>query len=239
MARRKLAAHAQSALHARRTAGRAGGELPGRRILAGPVEGHRRHHQRAPGQARHPPLLQLPAVDAQPWRTVSELAVRNLAPGPYQRILHGRRQGPGQRVLSQRRRPRDTGALRHAGGGHRARRRALRGRRPGRRRPHRGRQLRTSGRRLRVQPGLARPGLGHQRERRKARAAIPHPRHPVQPGRAVAAHARQRGRRHRRPHPGPYGGHRRALPVVRRRHLHPHRLRTAGHRGQPRRPALL
>ena len=38
---------------------------------------------------------------------------------------------------------------------------------------------------------------------------------------------------------GPHGGHRRARAAVRRRHLHAHRLCVAGHRGQPRRAALL
>ena len=39
---------------------------------------------------------------------------------------------------------------------------------------------------------------------------------------------------HRRPDAGAHGGHRRARAAVRRRHLHPHRLRVAGRRGQPR-----
>ena len=46
-------------------------------------------------------------------------------------------------------------------------------------------------------------------------------------------------RRDRRPDAGPHGGHRRARAAVRRRHLHPHRLRVAGRGGQPRGAALL
>ena len=38
----------------------------------------------------------------------------------------------------------------------------------------------------------------------------------------------------RRPDAGAHGGHRRARAAVRRRHLHAHRLRVAGRRGQPR-----
>ena len=64
---------------------------------------------------------------------------------------------------------------------------------------------------------------------------LPDPRHALQPGRAAEAHDRRRRRRGRRPDAGPHGGDRCARAAVRRRHLHPHRLRLARRRGQPRR----
>ena len=52
-------------------------------------------------------------------------------------------------------------------------------------------------------------------------------------------HARCRRRPHRRSDPGAHGGDRRPGAALRRRHLHPDRLRLARRRRQPRRRALL
>ncbi len=103
MARRQLAAHAQPALHARRAAGRAHGRLSGRGILAGPEESHRRPHQRNPGAARDPRFRDLPRLDAPPRRALPALALGHPATVAHQRLLHGRRQGLGQCLLPQRR----------------------------------------------------------------------------------------------------------------------------------------
>ena len=50
-----------------------------------------------------PRVVDLPPVDAQARRALPAVAVGRAAPGPHQRLLHGRRQGAGQCVLPQRR----------------------------------------------------------------------------------------------------------------------------------------
>jgi tricarballylate dehydrogenase len=112
--------------------------------------------------------------------------------------------------------------------------RPLRGGASSGRRAHRGAQLRAGRRRLRVQPRMAARSLGPERTRRVAGRQLPDPRHALQPGRAAAPPAGPGRRRDRRPDAGAHGGHRRARAAVRRRHLHPHRLRLAGRGGQPR-----
>ncbi len=54
--------------------------------------------------ARHgdPPLVAMPALDAEPRRALSAAAVRRAACGAHQRLLHGRRQGAGECLLPQR-----------------------------------------------------------------------------------------------------------------------------------------
>ena len=103
LARRQLAAHAQPALHARRAAGRAGRGLSRGGVLAGPAQGHRRHDRREAGAAGDPRVVDLPRLDAQPRRALPAVAVRRAARRAHQRLLHGRRQGAGQRLLPQRR----------------------------------------------------------------------------------------------------------------------------------------
>jgi DNA-binding transcriptional LysR family regulator len=88
---------------------------PRRRVLAGPAEGHRRQHRRAAGPAGDPRLVDLPRLDAQARRALPAAAGRHAAPVAHQRLLHGRRQGAGQRVLPQRRKPGRADPLRHAG----------------------------------------------------------------------------------------------------------------------------
>ena len=93
--------------------------------------------------------------------------------------------------------------------------------------------------RLRVQPRVVAPGVGPQRARRVPGRQLSDPRHALQHRRAAEVHARRRRRPGGRCDASPHGGHRCARAAVRRRHLHAHRLRVAGHRGQPRRAALL
>ncbi len=68
---------------------------------------------------------------------------------------------------------------------------------------------------------------------------FPDSRHALQHGRAAQVHDRCRRGLHRRSVPVALRGHRRARAALRRRHLHAHRLRVAGHRGESRRRALL
>ena len=159
MARRQFAAHAQSALHARRAAGRAGRRLSGGGVLAGPAEGHRRRHQRGAGAAGDPRIVALPRLDAPARRAFPAVAVGRAAHGAHQRLLHGRRQGAGQRLLPQRRGARRADPLRRAGRCARTGRRPLR-RRAHRQRAHRGARLRGGQRRLRVEPRMVARGLG-------------------------------------------------------------------------------
>ena len=238
LARRQLAAHPQPALHARRAAGRAGRGLPGRGVLAGLAQGHRRQDRRGAGQTDGARVGHLPAVDAPPRRAFPAAAVGRAACGAHQRLLHGRRQGAGQCLLPQRRSAGGAGALRHPGRPHRARRRPLR-RRACRRRTLCGPGLRAGRRRLRVEPRMAARGLGPERARRMAGRQFPDPRHALQHRGAAQADDRCRGRCHRRRHPGPHGGDRRPRPALRRRHLHPARLGLAGRDGQPRGRTLL
>ena len=101
MARRKLAAHAQPALHARYATGR-----PGR---AYPEEEFWRDLLNVTGEtptnnwpSRDPRFIELPHLDAQAWRALSAGAGGHAAPVAHQRILHGRWEGVGQCVLPQR-----------------------------------------------------------------------------------------------------------------------------------------
>ena len=68
---------------------------------------------------------------------------------------------------------------------------------------------------------------------------LPHSRHAVQPGEGSAGAPRPGREIDRRPDAVPRGGDRRAFAEVRRRHLHPRRLRVTGDRRQPARAALL
>ena len=119
-------------------------------------------HRRAPGAPRDPRLVDLPRLDAQPRRALPAVAVRRAAHGAHQRVLHGRRQGAGQRLLPQRR---DSSACRSATT-RRCERLELRDGRfvaaLRRRRAHRGAQLRARRRRLRVEPRVAARGLGRR-----------------------------------------------------------------------------
>ena len=177
----------------------------------------------------------LPRLDAQPRRALPAVAVGRAAPGAHQRLLHGRRQGAGQRLLPQRR---ARWACRSAT----TRRWIGSSCDDGRfvaasvqRRAHRGARLRAGRRRLRVQPRLAARGLGPERARRMAGRQLPDPRHALQPGVLLKFMLDAGADADRRPDAGAHGGDRRARAAVRRRHLHAHRLRVAGHRGQPRR----
>ncbi len=103
------------------------------------------------------------------------------------------------------------------------------------RRALRGPGLRARGRRLRVEPRVAARSMGPQRARRVAGGQLPDPRHALQQRRGAALHARRGCRRSRRSVTVALRGDRRARTALRRRHLHPHRLRVAGRRRQPRR----
>ena len=194
-------------------------------------------HRRAPGADRDPGVLDLPGLDAAPRRALPAVAVGHAAPVAHQRLLHGRRQGAGQRLLPQRRGRGRADPLRREGGRARTARRPLPGR-TDRRRAHRGARLRGRQRRFRVEPRVAARGLGPGR-RRVGRRQLPDPRHPLQHGRAAARADRRGRRRDRRPDAVPRGGDRCARAALRRRHLHPGRLRVAGHRGQSPGRALL
>ena len=164
LARRQFRPHAQPALHARRAPGRAGRGLPRRGVLAGPAQGHGRHHQRAPGAHGDPCLLHLPRLDAPPRRAFPAAAVGRAACGAHQCLLHGRRQGAGQCLLPQRRTAGRADPLRVAGGpASRSRTVALSRCRLGGRAAHHRKDLRAGGGRLRVQPRVAARGLGAER----------------------------------------------------------------------------
>ena len=154
MARRQFAACAQPALHARRAAGRAGGGLHRRGVLAGPAQGDGWPHRRGAGPAGDPRQRHLPALDAPPWRAFPAVAVGGAAHRAHQCVFHGRRQGAGQCLLPQCGTAGRAGALRHAGGPAGTAGRPLRGRLVGR--PALcGARLRAGLRRLREQPRLA------------------------------------------------------------------------------------
>ena len=235
MARRQLAAHAQPALHARRAAGRARRRVPRRRVLAGPAEGHRRRDQRGAGAARHPGVVDVPAVDGPSRRSLPAVALRRAAHRAHQRVLHGRRQGARQRVLPQRASssasqvrydaPVDRLELRDGRfvaafvGNERIEARAC--------------VLAAGG--FESNREWLREAWGVERARRASGRQLPDPRHALQHRRAAALHDRRRRRHDRRPDAGAHGRHRRARAAVRRRHLHAHRLRVARRRRQPRR----
>lgn len=206
MARRQLATHAQSALHARCAARRARRCLSGRGILAGPAEGDRRHHERTSGAADDPRVVVVPAVDAEARRALPAAAVRCASRRTHERVLHGRRQGARQRVLPQRRSARRRHPVRHAGRCDRARRQPFR--RGAQRQPaFRGACLRPRRGRLRIEPRMAARRVGAERARRMAGRQLPDSRHTLQPGRAPQAYARRRR-----------GHDRRSVAVALRRH---------------------
>ena len=195
--------------------------------------------RREAGPPGDPRLGDLPAWMRSARRALPAVAVGHAAHGAHQRLLHGRRQGAGQRLLPQRRALGVRGALRRAGGATRA---ATTGAssRPCRRRASASRRAAACSppaASSRTASGCARRGA--QRARRVAGRQLPDPRHALQHRRAAPLHARRRRRRGRRPDAGAHGGDRRARAAVRRRHLHAHRLRVARHRRQPQRRALL
>ena len=174
--------------------------------------------------------VDLPRLDAPPRRALPAAAVGRAARAAHQCLLHGRRQGAGQCLLPQRR---ERLACRSATT-RRSTRIELDGdalrRRARRRRAHRGPGLRAGRRRLRVEPRVAARGLGHERARRVAGRQLPDPRHALQPGRAAQVHDRCRRRPHRRSDAGALRRDRRPRAALRRRHLHPDRLRLARRR---------
>ena len=72
-------------------------------------------HRREAGAPGDPRLVELPRLDAQARRALPAVAVGHAAPVAHQRLLHGRRQGAGQRLLPQRRSAGRAGPLRRAG----------------------------------------------------------------------------------------------------------------------------
>ena len=235
MARRQLAAHAQPALHARRAAGRAGRGLSRRGVLAGPAEGHRRHHRRAARAPGDPRLVDLPRLDAQARRALPAARCRARctwrAPTPSSWAAARRWSTPTTAA------PR-TWACRSA-----TTRRWMRSSSTdGRFVAARTAAASASRRRACV---LAAGGFESNREwlreawGQNERGEWPADNFLIRGTRfnqgVLLKHMIDAGRRHhRRPDAGALRGHRRARAAVRRRHLHARRLRVARRRGQPR-----
>ena len=235
LARRQLDARAQPALHARRAAGRADRGLLRGRVLAGPAEGHRRADRRGPGAAGDPRTrprcrdwMRSHGVHFQPPLSGALHVARTNAffmgggkalVNAYYRSAEAARRADSLRLAGRRDRARRTAASSPRASAASASRRAAC-------------VLAAGG--FESQPCMAARGLGPERARRMAGRQLPDPRHALQPGRAAEVHARCRSRRDRRPDAGALRRHRRARAALRRRHLHPHRLRFARRGGQPR-----
>ena len=169
-------------------------------------------HRRNPGAAGDPRIPR-PAATWMRRHGVrfQPLAVGHAATVAHQRLLHGRRQGAGQRLLPQRRSSRRAHPLRQrrwTGSSSTDGRfvAALIGRRAHRRRSA---CVVACGGFESNREWHAR-GLGADRARRMDRRQFPDPRHALQQGRAAEIPDRRRRRRHRRSHAGALRGHRRA-----------------------------
>ena len=156
--------------------------LSGRGVLAGPAQGHRRRHRRGAGAPGDPRIV-APAGDWMRRHGVhfQPLAVGRAARGAHQRLLHGRRQGAGQRLLPQRRGAGRADPLRRAGRPRSSCATAASSPRASARERIEARACVRRQRRLRIEPRVAARSLGPERRRVGGRQ-FPDPRHALQQG---------------------------------------------------------
>ena len=114
MAWRELGAYPQHPLHARCTPGCPDRRLPRGRVLAGPLQGHWRHHQRDARSPRDPRISDLQNLDASSRRSFSTIPLGHITSVAHQRLFYGWRQSAGQRLLPKRASIGNRGAIRIA-----------------------------------------------------------------------------------------------------------------------------